>query len=552
VCPRWSASLVLLLGACVQIRVKARRSDLRAAAQRVPPGANGVAASVCVGLAVLASALHGSSGDDVYYINRAVWLAERGTPTLRDTIFSAGDLPTIYGDALPLASIEAWQGAVAHALHMAAPTFIFLWTVPVLAAASGWATWRLVRTWAPRRACLVFLVATLFTLFSAGSVIGRYYIGVIWEGKVPAVTVVMPLTWHYLTRLVARPRRADLLMLLALGTCFVGLTSSAALMAPVMAAGALLAAWLYRSTACALGAACFVLVPLAAGVASAMGPGVGGVAPTALPPAQVFGYLYGVGTPMVVLGVLGTVLGARLVQGPAAAVATCASLSGLASLVPGVYDVVNTATGAGPVAWRMVLGIPTAVLIGMLVTARLPPTRISLRHPALCDWGVGVAACSLVVALIAHGTPLWSSKTGTSLAFGSWKLDRNALDDVRAVSQVSTPAGLWLLPPPQMGALAMTTTRRSGVVPRAFYLTNLTATEVALADRYVLYGLVTGHREAPTTVRAALQRLRVSLACVSAADARARGLLGSAVRAPLEPHGSMQCHVGLIDEHSGA
>lgn len=68
----------------------------------------------------------------------------------------------------------------------------------------------------------------------------------------------------------------------------------------------------------------------------------------------------------------------------------------------------------------------------------------------------------------------------------------------------------------------------------------------------VLYGLVTGHREAPTTVRAALQRLRVSLACVSAADARARGLLGSAVRAPLEPHGSMQCHVGLIDEHSGA
>src|SRR5205085_6795314 len=126
--------------------------------------------------------------------------------------------------------------------------------------------------------------------------------------------------------------------------------------APVMAAGALLAAWLVRSVAGALGAACFVLAPIADGVASALGPGVGGVAPTALPSAVVLGYFFGTGA-LMALGLVAVVMGARLMRGPAAVVATCASLSGLATLVPGVYDAVNTATGAGPVAWRMVFGV---------------------------------------------------------------------------------------------------------------------------------------------------------------------------------------------------
>jgi uncharacterized membrane protein YidH (DUF202 family) len=97
------ASLVLLVAACAQTRIQARRHELYYAAQRVPQEANVVAALVCVGLAILASALRGSSDDDVYYVNRAMWVAQHGTPTLRDTVFSAGVLPTTYGNALPLA-----------------------------------------------------------------------------------------------------------------------------------------------------------------------------------------------------------------------------------------------------------------------------------------------------------------------------------------------------------------------------------------------------------------------------------------------------------------
>ncbi|HET7802463.1 MAG TPA: DUF6077 domain-containing protein [Humibacillus xanthopallidus] len=536
--------LVVLLAACVQIYHRVRRSGLHPTSGRVSQAEHVVAASVSVGLAVLASALTGSSGDDVYYVNRATWVAERGTPTLNDTVFSAGVLPTTYGSSLPLASIEAWQGAMAHVLGLAAPTFVFLWTVPLLAAASGWASWRLVRSWAPRRAWLVFLVATSFTLFSAGSVVGRYHIGAIWEGKVPAVTVVIPLAWCYLTALTTRPRRAHLLMLAALGVCFVGLTSSAALMAPVLGAAGLLAAWLLRSRACAVGVGCFLLGPVAAGVASVLGPGVGGVDPTALPPSQVFGYLFGLVTSVVALGVVGTVLGPRLVQGPAAALATCAALSGLASLVPGVYDAVNTATGAGPVAWRMVLVIPVAVLVGMLVTARLPSSTVSARWRPLADRGAALAACAVVAVVLAQSTPLWSSDTGTRLAFNQWKVDEAALQDVRAVLPLTTPPGVWLLPPSQMAVLAMTTTERAGVVPRALYLANLKAPDVAISDRYILYRLVTGHYVAPATIRLALDRLSVTLACVAATDSQAGRLLTEAVRSPLEPYGRMRCHVG--------
>ncbi|MEW1953726.1 DUF6077 domain-containing protein [Terrabacter sp. NPDC080008] len=533
---------VLLVG-CVQLGVRARRAPLPRDVSPASHVAHLAAALVCLAMAVLAAGRPGSSGDDVYYVNRATWVAQRGTPTLRDSLFGTGALPTIYGGGLPLASIEGWQGAVARVLGVQAPEFVFVWTVPVLAAAAGWGMWRLVRTWATRRTAVAFLVATAFTFFSADSVVGHYGIGAIWEGKVAAVAVVVPLAWHHLTGLALRPRPADLLVLFALGTCFVGLTSSAALMAPVMAAGALLAAALLRSWPCVAGALCFALAPVAAGVASVLGPGLGGAAPTALPPVQVFAYLFGVDTVMVALGVLGIVLGPRALLAPAAVVAGCASLSGLAAVLPGVGDAVNALTGAGPVAWRVVLAIPVAVLVGMLVTIRPPPVTNLLRRRRALDLVTAVAACAIVTAVIARGTPLWSPR-GDALDFGAWKLDPGALADVRSVLPLATSPGPWLLPPGQMEVLAMTTTEHQAVVPRAYYLTGLPPTQADVADRALLFDLVAGHDVAPEAVSAALHHLQVSLACVGTDDPRAVRLLARVVGSPLEAHGSMLCHVG--------
>ncbi|MBV9831055.1 MAG: hypothetical protein JOZ82_05620, partial [Marmoricola sp.] len=446
---------------------------------RVPRRAHVVAGLVSLGLAVLAFVTRGSSPDDIYYLNRATWVDQHGTPTLRDTMFSPGTLPSTYPSP-PTASIEAWQGAVAHVLGLAAPTFVFLWTVPLLAAASGWATWRLVRTWAPRRALLVYLLATLFTLFSAKTLLGHYSVLLLWEGKVPAVTVVVPLAWHYLTRVLDRPRPADLVLLLALGTDFVGLTTGAALVAPTMAAAALVAALLVRSRAGAVGAGCFALAPVLAGIATLVGPGIPALAgsqttSTTLSEQGLFDRMFGDGA-MTVVAFLAVVLGTCLMRGRARVLAACAVLAGLATLLPGFLDQVTDVTGAGSVAWRMIFVLPAAIMVGMLATVQLPPLRLPDRQLLLSRPAAAAVVGGLAVLVVLEGVPLWSPATGTQLGPFEWKVDQAALRDVRAVAEVHAPPGLWLLPQRDMGALTMTTTRHTAVVPWYLFLLSFETT----------------------------------------------------------------------------
>jgi hypothetical protein len=79
-----------------------------------------------------------------------------------------------------VASVEALQGAIAHALGLQAPTVAYLVFAPLLAAGFGWTTWRLIRLWAPRRALVAFLVAVVFVVVSGQSVVGNYSDGRIW------------------------------------------------------------------------------------------------------------------------------------------------------------------------------------------------------------------------------------------------------------------------------------------------------------------------------------------------------------------------------------
>ncbi len=366
----------------------------------------------------------------------------------------------------------------------------------------------------------------------------------LWEGKVPAITIVVPLAWHYLTRLLARPQSADVLLLLVLGIDFVGLTSSAALVAPIMASAALLAAVLLRSRVTALGAACFVLAPLLAGIATALGPGVPtGIPPQALPATTVFVYMFGSGW-LTVLSVLAVVLGTWSMRGPARVLACCASLAGLVTLLPGFFDLVNAVTGGGPVAWRMIFVIPTAVLVGMLASVQFPALPLR-RWPAAASWPTAeLLLGGLVVLAVLHGSAVWLPTPYSGTGPFQWKVDQAGLRDLRAVEGVRSPPGTWLLPEPAMGVLAVSTTRRTAVVPREYYLPTLATTPADLRDRLVLYSLVSGRYVTVPQARGALHRLGVSLACVPAEDARANRTLQRAVRAPLEAHGPLRCHVG--------
>ncbi|SFC42947.1 hypothetical protein SAMN04487968_106168 [Nocardioides terrae] len=491
--------------------------------------------------------------DDVYYVNRAAWVAEHGTAHLRDTMFGPGTFPNSYGGGLPTPSIEALQGVAASMLGVEAGTFAYLLYTPVLAAAFVWATWRLVRTWAPRRHLLVLLVAILFVLASGASIIGNYSVGRIWQGKVTAYAVLLPLVWAYLSRAAAGRSRSATVLLLCSGVVFVGLTTSSALLMPVIVGAGLLAALALRSRSLLVGALAFAAAPLVNGLVQAFGPSVIGTQPVGVTGAdQVFAIAFGPGTAMVALAVVATALAPGVVRRPAAVVAGAAVVATMATFLPGVIGIADAATGAGPVVWRLAIAAPTWVFVGLLVAAPAPGLAERLRVPERlarpATAGVAAAIAALAAAVcVTGGHWLWSGEVGARLASRPvWKVDAVALADVRAARALDVPPGLWLMPPAQMEALSILTARQHAVVPRIAYLETLDATAQQVSDRRVLFDLVRRHpgpQPSVADVRTALDRLDVSLACVSASAKRAGRVLTEVVGEDLRRIGTMRCHV---------
>jgi hypothetical protein len=355
-----------------------------------------------------------------------------------------------------------------------------------------------------------------------------------------AVAVLLPLIWLYLSRLADRPRPRELALLLAAGIALVGLTTTSALVGPVVVGAALAAAAVLRSRGLLLGAACLAVGPAGNALAQKMTSAAIGD-PTVVPatPAETFAIAFGVAGAMALIGYGAAVLGVTLVRGPAAVVIGCGALATAATLLPGILDAANSVTGAGPVLWRLAITLPVWVLVGLLVTVPVPGRVAGLVVPA----GMAVA---LVAAVTLSGRWLWSSTAGVDLTSRPvWKVDQQALSDVRAAERLRTPPGLWLLPPQQMQVLAISKAGPFAVVPREFYLANVTDPAGHAEERHILYRLVHGEPVSLPRVRDALGLLDVSLACVPAADAEAVGVLTAATGGGrLRSVGSMRCHVG--------
>ncbi|WP_340539431.1 DUF6077 domain-containing protein [Nocardioides sp. GXZ039] len=508
-----------------------------------------VAGAICLGLGVLASLLVRPDADDVFYVNRGTWVAEHGVPALRDTMFGPETLDSIYGGGLPLSSIETLFGALADLAGVRNGAVTYLWAVPFLAFLLGWALWRLIRAWAPALPLAAFAIAVGYLLISAQHVVGNYSIGRIWQGKVIATCVLIPIVLVHLGRLL-EGRDHDRYrygLLLAAGIAFVGLTSAAPLMAMSVAGAALVAAALARSARLALGAVAFLVGPLVAGVVVALGPAVGGEAPIPMPRAQAFAVLVGPHTAFALVGIAALVGAVLAVRAQVALLAGCCALAALAALLPGVFDLVNVVTGAGPVAWRLFLVAPLAAFVGLLGARAISwlgevgPSRAAMAGIAV------VAGAATALALV--GTPQWSASVGARLtASPQWKLPPDAFDDVALLMdrmEHETAAGPWMLPPELMSALNIYTTERFPVVPRQFYLSNVPEADELTESRVRLYRTWTGQRRpSPKLLRADLIALDVGLACVPDDAEGLTERLEQAVKADLEQVGPMLCHVG--------
>lgn len=544
------AGLVVLL---VQLlpRVVLRGRDRDGATNDLPAGPSGRAhlfALACsLGYGALGMFLLRPDADDAYYVNRAAWVATHGTAALNDTMYGPETRPAAIDGGLPTPSIEALQGAMAHALGIQAPTLCYLVAVPLLGALAGWTTWRLVRAWSPRRPVLVMAVSMLFLVASADSIVGNYSLGRIWQGKVIAYTILIPLVWLLLSRAASRTRRADHVLLAAAGIAFVGLTTSSALIAPVIAASALLASVILRSRSLALGAAAFVAAPLLNAAAQLFGPAV--IGPDGAPATTAtaaFDLVLGVQLPMILLGLVALALAPRTIAGPAGVILGCAALATMAALLPGVLDLVHAVTGAGPVVWRLLIAAPVWVLVGMLVSTPFSGERSRSeddRWALLAKAGPAVAAVVVIGVPLVFGTMLWQGPGASLTARPTWKVDQASLADVRALQDLGVPPGRWLLPPDQMTVLTIAAPGPYAVVPRSFYLPSLEASTRERADRALLFDLVSDVDVDADQVRGALERLDVSVACVQKTAALGERTLRRAVGGRLETVGNLRCRV---------
>ncbi|MFL6165790.1 MAG: DUF6077 domain-containing protein [Ornithinibacter sp.] len=479
--------------------------------------------------------------DDVFYVNKAVYVAETGRIPTRDTIYSDQLLPALRGaGTAPVQSLEVLQGAVAHLLGISAGTVVYLVTPAVMSVLAVWAVWRLARTWSVVRALVAFAVATTYLLWGAksGYGLGAFWIGRIWQGKVIFVCLALPLLYLALTRSARLGRRYDAAMLFAVGAVAVGLTSTATLVVPPIAAGAAVMLVLCRRRRwyVPLLAAAY---PVASGVVVALSAAGGGqfgrVAFTSFEAfhAVVGEHLWGA------LGVVALLLAPWAARaGAARMTATAGSAVAVAAMAPGVPQLVNTVTGAGPILYRLMWIAVLPVLVGLLATAPLPADRFA---PAVRRTVAVAVPAATAVLLVVGGQLVWSQ--ATTLQDGPrWKFPTQQLAAAQWVGDVYDGPGPVLAPWRLMRALALTTTEIHAVDPRVFYLSALDESPRAHAARVRLSrSMRNGNTTPPPTLADDLAAVGVGLVCLDEPKVRYAEAVLDLGWQPVATRGSVTC-----------
>ena len=455
------------------------------------------------------------SPDDIYYVNRATWVAQHGIIPLRDTMFGNQAFSSPNGEKVPVSSIEALQGAIARALGVQAPTVVYFLTTAVATALAVWMLWRLLRSWVPaRRVVLAFVLGCVYLAWDGWEprTLGNFHLVRLWQGKSVFVSVVVAAIFVHLTRWLRLRRPQDAAMLFVLGVCSVGLTSSAVFVVPMIAiVGAAACVLLRQRGFTALGL--LAVYPVLAGVVILALEQGEGAPPHFLPPARVVATI-AIGTgAFAFVGWLAVTLGPLSASDSIArALALSSVVAFLVLMAPGVHDVIARLSGAGPVIWRETWILPLPGLVGMLAAIPIPsPARVP-------RWAIAAAASAVVVVLVvAGGEPLWSSRNHVRrVSSPVWKLPHTALVASRAIAALGPVGGPVLASEPVMGALAITTTRVYALVPRRLYTQSVPLGPHGRHDRVLLteWASTPGRVLSRNHLDALLRGLRVAEICL--------------------------------------
>ena len=437
-------------------------------AEQPPPATPGparVAGSLFV-LAVLGAAATASlytltkSYDDVFYVNKAVFVAEHGSIPVRDTVYSDQALPAIRGaGSVPMQSLEVLQGAVGHVLGIRGADTAYLVATPVAVAVAVWVLWWLVREWSRGPAIVAFVVGAAYLVW--GMYLAPGAAGSIATGSAAVARIVAGQGGARLRGAAVLPPRAD-----PVGPRPPAPRPVAALprrrrhrgpgehrSLPAARRSPARPSWHSRSLAAPgwwgpLGLAAY---PVGAGiVVSRISRGRGTSASPCAPP-----HLRSTGSSGRGAGggsALALLLGAWAVRrGAGQVVAAAAVVATVVVLGPAVPQLVDDLTGAGPILWRLGWIPPLAALLGVLAAAPLGATdvlagrtrraveRVPLTARTTLGWLVVAATLACIVLV---GRPVWAHDAPLRFADRPvWKWTQPDLRVARAIADGATRAG---------------------------------------------------------------------------------------------------------------
>ncbi|MEU5911884.1 DUF6077 domain-containing protein [Micromonospora sp. NPDC047527] len=471
---------------------------------------------VSVLVAISSFFLARNTPDDVYYVGKSVWIAERDLIPLNDFLFSENVLPAM-GSQPPIPSIEVFDGALAHVLGIHAASATWYLMLPIMAVLAVLALWRLTHRWAPRRPVLAFTVAVayLYLVVGGDAALGTFHLPRLYEGKGMFVSAVIPLMWLYLTEWFDNRSRRSLVLIVALSITAIGLTTTAAIILPMLVGAAGFAMLLVgRWKAAVVAGVAALAYPIGSLVVSRLV--LGGLSADGADDAF-FDAAYTYKRTLMV-GVVGVISGLALWCGPLLArrrtpalLTAGATLTLSVLFVPGVLEALSALSGISVVLWRVpwLLALPT--LIGLLCTVRVPaPTRVLRRAAA------GGLAALLVASFAIFATPMWSATSWVEVHNRpTWKLPQQRQSIAFWIKGLDRPAGLLLAPKTIMRTSLVVTSEVRVVLPRDFYLVEYDLDSQFAKDRLLLAGFADGTATPTSTELApALDRLDVGTICV--------------------------------------
>ena len=545
---QWALTILVLvaIGSVLAIRLAKAQVDVAADYKTF----HWFAWLVAAGTALVASATLRPQSDDTNYVNISTWIAERGTISIRDTVYS----DEVF-DTKPLGSAwESMWGVFAHVTNMSAPTLLYVIAVPILTAISIFALDRGMRSMRVRHTNFALIIVSLFLLLDGENIFsfGVFHGPRIWQGKAFFVSAMIPLLIGAGIVWARSGRRNDLIRFLLVAVGATGLTTTATMLVPMFTLVIAGVVGYQRGSKDAGWTSLAMLAPLYVGLAfrgtrSADSNAMGHMAPDTLAFAQPATILSGLSElpdpnefvrlmaePPLHAALFALVMcWGWLGSESRTARRVIAGLSFLwaAVYLPPVLAAIEEVTGVAQISWRFWWLLPIPMLIGAAASACASGLiRItSINHYK--NLTLGLATALLLALIVIPGKPVWLSSLGQVNLQGArlmwppgWKVFGGYYEAMEILDVIAKDGDIVAARQNIEFSMAATTVRIHPVLPKVYWFPEVTGPlgEPQYLDRITIRQFTSKDQDVllpPLDLAAlpgALQRVGVDVICLDA------------------------------------